>query len=230
MSNLEMNLVGHLTELRRRVLISLISTALLAIVGYMRATEIIEVLASLTEGELIYLTPTEAFFTEIKIAFIVGLLLALPIILYQFWAFVIPALKGEEKKYIKVLVPLSYIFFILGVAFAYFIVLPFGVRFFLGFSNDSLKAMFSLSNYISFIISLLIPFGLVFELPLLVILLVKLKLITHRFLTKNRRYVIVLIFIFGVLLTPPDIVSQTMIALPLIFLYEVSIIIARIID
>jgi len=133
-------------------------------------------------------------------------------------------------KYLLILVPLSYLFFVGGAAFGFFVVIPFGIKFFLGFTSNNLEAMFSLSKYISFIISILIPFGVVFELPLLITLLVKLNLITSEFLTSNRRYVIVSIFVFAAILTPPDIISQTMMALPLILLYEGSIIVAKIIE
>jgi sec-independent protein translocase protein TatC len=157
-------------------------------------------------------------------------LLALPIIFFQIWSFILPALKNDEKKYLLILVPLSYIFFIVGSAFGLFLVIPFGMKFFLGFTSANLEAMFSLSKYISFIISILIPFGLVFELPLLITLLVKLGIISSNFLTTNRKYVIVAIFLFAAILTPPDIISQAMMAIPLILLYEGSVIIAKIIE
>ncbi|MCK8816092.1 twin-arginine translocase subunit TatC [Natroniella sulfidigena] len=230
MSDTQMSLVEHLGELRKRLLIAIGAIIVLALGSYVYATEIIDFLIEPVGQELVYLTPTEAFFTEIKVAVFTGFLIALPVVLYQAWSFVLPGLKHGEKKYIRILLPLSVIFFLIGVAFAQFIVIPLGVSFFLSFTSENLQAMFSLSNYISFVISLLIPFGLIFELPLLITLLVKLKLITHKFLTRNRKYVIVLIFLFGAILTPPDIVSQTMMALPLIVLYEGSILIAKIIE
>ncbi len=230
MAEVEMSLVEHLTELRKKLIISILSIFILALASYYFASDIIAILAQPVGEELVYLSPTEAFFTEVKVAAFTGFLIALPIILYQVWSFILPALKDDERKYLTILVPLSYIFFMTGVAFAHFVVIPFGVNFFLGFADESLRAMFSLSNYISFIIAILLPFGLVFELPLLITLLVKIRLISSKFLRKNRRYVIVAIFLFGAILTPPDIVSQAMLALPLLVLYEGSIIVARIIE
>jgi len=230
MPNTEMSLVEHLTELRKRLLISIGALVVFSIGSYIFAEEIIAILTKPVGKELVYLTPPEAFFTQIKVSFFTGFLIALPIIIYQFWKFVLPGLKHDEKKYLLILVPLSYIFFIGGASFGLFAVIPFGIKFFLGFTSSNLEAMFSLSKYISFIISILIPFGLVFELPLLITLLVKLNFISSEFLTSNRKYVIIIIFIFAAILTPPDIITQTMMALPLLLLYEGSVIVAKIIE
>jgi sec-independent protein translocase protein TatC len=230
MEDMQMSIIEHLAELRKRIVISIGGLIFFSILGYSFITDILKIFTKPVGKDLVYLVPTEAFFTQLKLSMFVGFLLALPIILYQIWRFVLPGLKKEEKRYLLVLVPLSYIFFLIGVAFAFFIVIPFGIKFFLGFSSDGLEAMFSLSKYISFIIKILIPFGIIFELPLLITLLVKLNLITSNFLKNKRRYVIVSIFVLSAILTPPDIISQAMMAVPLIFLYEFSIVVARIIE
>jgi sec-independent protein translocase protein TatC len=230
MSDTGMSLVDHLDELRSKLLISIAALIVFSIGSYLFVDEIMKILTDPVGKELVYLTPPEAFFTQIKVSLFTGFLLALPIIFFQIWSFILPALKNDEKKYLLILVPLSYIFFIVGSAFGLFLVIPFGMKFFLGFTSANLEAMFSLSKYISFIISILIPFGLVFELPLLITLLVKLGIISSNFLTTNRKYVIVAIFLFAAILTPPDIISQAMMAIPLILLYEGSVIIAKIIE
>lgn len=230
MSDVQMSIVDHLTELRKRLVLSLGILVISAIGSYFYAPEIIEILTKPVGKKLVYLAPTEAFFTQLKVAFFTGFLIASPLILYQIWSFILPALKDKEKKYLLVIAPLSFIFFIGGITFGLLIVIPYGIKFFLEFASANLEAMFSLSSYISFIISILIPFGLVFELPLMITLLVKLNLITSEFLTSNRRYVLVIIFLFAAILTPPDIVSQAAMALPLILLYECSVIIAKIIE
>ncbi|OCL27738.1 twin arginine-targeting protein translocase TatC [Orenia metallireducens] len=230
MEDMQMSIIEHLAELRKRIVISIGGLIFFSILGYSFITDILKIFTKPVGKDLVYLVPTEAFFTQLKLSMFVGFLLALPIILYQIWRFVLPGLKKEEKRYLLVLVPLSYIFFLIGVAFAFFIVIPFGIKFFLGFSSDGLEAMFSLNKYISFIIKILIPFGIIFELPLLITLLVKLNLITSNFLKNKRRYVIVSIFVLSAILTPPDIISQAMMAVPLIFLYEFSIVVARIIE
>lgn len=226
----EMTLVGHLTELRKRLLISLGLLIICGIGSYVFAPKMIEILTKPVGKKLVYLTPPEAFFTQIKVSFFSGFLISLPVILYQVWSFLLPGLKENEKKYLTFLVPISYIFFVGGMSFAQFIVIPFGIKFFLQFTSANLEAMFSLSKYISFLISILIPFGLVFELPLVITILVKLNIINSDFLTSNRKYVLVIIFIFAAMLTPPDIVSQSAMAIPLILLYEGSILIAKLIE
>ncbi|SJZ57382.1 twin-arginine translocase subunit TatC [Selenihalanaerobacter shriftii] len=230
MSNEEMSLVDHLTELRKRLIIAIGVLIVASIGSYIYSSQIIEILTNPVGKELVYLSPPEAFFTQVKVSFFAGFLISLPIILYNIWRFILPGLEDNEKNYLLILVPLSYLFFVGGVAFGFFVVIPFGIKFFLGFTSANLEAMFSLSKYISFIVSILIPFGLVFELPLLITLLVKMNLITSKFLTDNRKYVIVATFLFAAILTPPDIISQTMMALPLIVLYEGSIIVAKIIE
>ena len=226
----KMSLVDHLGELRIRILISVGALVIFSIVSYIFASDIIDVLTSPVGKELVYLAPTEAFFAQIKVSVVVGFLLALPIIFFQTWRFAAPGLKDNERRYLLILAPLAYIFFLGGTSFGLFVVIPFGMRFFLSFTSANLEAMFSLNSYLSFIIRILLPFGLIFQLPLVTTILVNLGLISSEFLKSNRKIVIVSIFIFGALLTPPDIISQTMMSLPLILLYEGSIIIAKIIE
>ncbi|SJZ89149.1 twin arginine targeting (Tat) protein translocase TatC [Selenihalanaerobacter shriftii] len=150
MSDIQMSLVEHLTELRKKLLISIGVLVIFSIGSYLFAEQIIDILTHPVGKKLVYLTPPEAFFTQLKVSFFTGFLVALPIILYQFWKFILPGLKGSEKKSLLILVPLSYLFFIGGAAFGFFVVIPFGIKFFLGFTSNNLEAMFSLSKYISF--------------------------------------------------------------------------------
>ena len=216
-----MSILRHLEELRTRIIRSLIAIALGSLVSYYFIDEIMAYI-TLPVGRLYYLQPAEAFFSYIKIAAFSGFLLALPVIFYQIWRFVLPALTVSERTVIGLLVPSSVFLFVAGLAFAFFLVLPAAVRFFMGLGSESLLPMFTLHQYFDFMLSILLPFGAVFELPLIFIVLARLGLVTSNFMHSKRRYVMFWSFVLGALLTPPDVFTQTMIALPLILLYELS--------
>lgn len=227
--NLEMSIVEHLEELRNRLIKSIIAVVIAAFGAYFFSEELMEILTR-PVGELVFLRPTEAFFTYIKISVFAGIIVALPFLLYQFWSFVLPALHNNEKKYINLLLPISLFMFALGIAFGFAVVLPLGMRFLLNFGSPELSAMISISHYVSFLLTLLLPFGLIFQLPLVLNLMVKLGIVKIDTLTMFRKYIIILIFIISAILTPPDIITQLFMAGPLILLYEGSILIAKIIN
>ncbi len=227
--NLEMSIVEHLEELRNRLIKSIIAVVIAAFGAYFFSEELMEILTR-PVGELVFLRPTEAFFTYIKISVFAGIIVALPFLLYQFWSFVLPALHDNEKKYINLLLPISLFMFALGIAFGFAVVLPLGMRFLLNFGSPELSAMISISHYVSFLLTLLLPFGLIFQLPLVLNLMVKLGIVKIDTLTMFRKYIIVLIFIISAILTPPDIITQMFMAGPLILLYEGSILIAKFIN
>ena len=179
--------------------------------------------------KLIFTGITEALFTYIKISLLSGVLLAIPVILYEFWMFAAPGLYQNEKKVILPVVILSTFFFIGGALFAYFIVFPYGFKFLLAFASDNVQAMPSMREYLSFSAKFLLAFGLIFEMPIVITLLAWMGLVTAAFLKKNRKYAVILIWIVAAILTPtPDIVTQAMMAVPLMLLYELSIFGARI--
>lgn len=228
-ANIELTLVDHLSELRHRIIISIVSIFFGAVLSYFVIKRIMNLLI-IPIGNLVFIAPQEAFITYIKLAIISGVFVALPVILFQVWRFVSVGLEQNERKYIIVYGPFSFILFLAGAAFAYFIILPLGIKFLLGFATDSLQPMISLKNYISFAGMLLLAFGVVFEMPLVILFLTKINLVSTEFLRKKRKYVIVFIFILAAVLTPPDIVTQLLMAGPLILLYEISIILARFIS
>jgi sec-independent protein translocase protein TatC len=181
------------------------------------------------EGDtLIFTGLPEAFFTYLKVALLSGILVASPIILYQFWMFVAPGLYTKERRLLAPIVLLSSFFFIGGALFGYFIVFPWGFKFFLGFATETIRPLPSMKEYFAFSAKLLLAFGLVFELPLVLTFLAKLGIVSVAFLKKNRKYALLLFFVGSAILTPPDVVTQVMMALPLMLLYELSIIGARI--
>ncbi|HMM22844.1 MAG TPA: twin-arginine translocase subunit TatC [Selenomonadales bacterium] len=223
----EMSLVGHLEELRRRMIVSALAVLLTSGACYFYASELVHLITA-PAGRLYYLNPAEAFFTYLKVSFFAGLLLALPVIFYQLWAFIMPALTKDEYRIGAVLVPCSLLLFFVGLGFSYFLVLPAGIKFFMGFATEDLQPMFSIGQYVSFVVSFLLPFGLIFELPLIILVLAKFGMITSNFLVVKRKLVIVLSFVVGAVISPtPDVFSQTMIAVPLLILYELSILVVK---
>ena len=222
-----MSIIAHLTELRKRLIRSLIAIGIGSCIAYYFIEDIMHLLTG-PAGKLYYMQPAEAFFTYIKVAIFVGFLIALPVVLYQIWRFVLPALIGMERYLLSVIVPVSLILFLAGIAFSFFLVLPAAVKFLVGFSTQELQPMFSIKQYFDFVIAFLLPFGFIFELPLAIILLAKVGIVSSKFLAKQQRIVIFLTFVIGAVISPtPDIFSQCMIAIPMILLYEIGYIIVR---
>lgn len=226
--------IEHLEELRKRLIISLIAVGIGFGICYIFSKEIFQLLMiplqkALPKGAtMIFTTPAEAFFTYFKVALLAGIFAASPVILYQIWLFVAPALYSHEKKYVIPFVISSTLLFIGGAAFGYFIVFPFGFKFLMSFATDLIQPAPRLKESLSFCSMLLFAFGLTFELPLLILFLSKVGVVNARMLARNRRYAIVAIFIVAAILTPPDVVSQLMMAIPLLILYEAGIWIAKI--
>ncbi len=221
--------LAHLDELRSRLIKSIALIVLASFLFYPFVPQVMRFFI-LPVGEVVFTSPAEAFFVHVNVALIGGLCLAMPFVLYQIWQFVALGLTREEKSIILFLAPLSFILFAAGVAFAYFFILPVAMKFFLSFASDMIKPMISMSKYIAFIGMFLLSFGFAFELPLAIIFLTKIGIVTPRFLIEKRKYAIVVIFVVSAILTPsPDVVSQLLMAGPLIVLYETGIIFSKII-
>ncbi|MBR6268296.1 MAG: twin-arginine translocase subunit TatC [Selenomonadaceae bacterium] len=217
-----MSLIKHLEELRTRLIRSLLAVAVGSCVAYYFVDDIMYYLAK-PVGKLYFMQPSEAFFTYLKVAVVAGFLLALPVVFYHVWRFFLPALTAKERAVLGIVVPTSVLLFFVGLAFSFFLVLPAGIRFFMGFGGENLEALFSIDKYFDFVITFILPFGFVFELPLIITILGKIGILTSEFLKKYQRLVIFLSFIIGAFITPtPDIFTQSMIALPMIALYELG--------
>lgn len=225
-----MSIMEHLKELRKRLLIAGAGYLVAAVVSFSFARRISEILRRLGGNiELIYITPSEALMTDIKISLLAGLFLALPLILYEVWSFVAPGLYRHERKYVALMVLFSLILFIAGSAFAYAVVLPITITFFRSFAGPGLTPLFSYDKYISYVGSLTILFGFVFQLPLIMLFLTYVGLITPEGLGRQRKVAIFVIFIVAAILTPPDVMSQVLMALPMIVLYEISVILSKLV-
>lgn len=230
MDEKNLSLTEHLEELRRVLFISMVTVLITSSITYAAFGD--QLFRLITDPlkdlhvELVYIGMSEAFLTKIKLSVLAGLILALPMILWQLWSFVAPALFPRERRYILLVIPLSLILFALGVAFAYFIVFNFAARFLLIMVSGDLLPMLSIGQYVSFLISFVIPFGVMFELPLAVYFLSRMGLIDHHWLKRNRKYAIFVIFVASAILTPPEVMSQILLAVPMLVLYEISVLIS----
>ncbi|MBQ6975862.1 MAG: twin-arginine translocase subunit TatC [Selenomonadaceae bacterium] len=221
-----MPLTSHLEELRSRIIKSLLAIVFGSGVAYFFLDEITNFLTA-PVGKLYYMQPGEAFFTYLKIDIATGFLIALPIIFFHAWRFFLPALTKSERAALGLLVPASVILFFAGLAFSFFLIMPVALKFFMGFSTDNLQTMFSFQNYFDFVIMFALPFGFVFEMPLIIIVLGKLGILTSEFLGKYRRIVFFLSFVIGALVTTPDVITQIAVAIPVMLLYEVGYLVVK---
>lgn len=227
-----MGLMDHLSELRGR----LVRCCLAVMVGFIACWAVVDpifdalvapLLSVLPEGShAIYTTLPEGFFTRMHIAFVAGVFVSSPAIFYQVWAFIAPGLYEEEKRSIIPVAVMSAFFFISGGAFCYFVVFPNAFAFFMSYATDTIVAMPKISDYLSFVLKLILAFGLVFEMPLFAFFLARMGIITAELMRRVRRYAILAIFIVAAILSPPDVVSQLLMAAPMLVLYEVSIFVA----
>lgn len=229
-----MTLMDHLNELRR----CLTKACLAVLVCFIGTWIVVDPIFNALVDPLLHVLPAgshamyttlpEGFFTRMFIAFVVGLFVASPVIFYQIWSFIAPGLYDEEKRYIVPIAFLSALFFIGGGLFCFFIVFPYVFTFFISFATESIVAMPKVSDYLDFVLKLLLAFGLIFEMPLFAFFLSRLGIVSAKGMRSFRKYAVLLIFIVAAILTPPDVVSQLLMAGPMLLLYELSILIAAI--
>jgi sec-independent protein translocase protein TatC len=228
----KMSFLEHLGELRTRIVRSLIALLIGLAIALPFSQRMIDYLARPVQQaghNLVFVALTEAFWVQMKVAMIVGLFIAAPGILWQVWAFVAPGLHEHEKKYAAPFVIVGSVMFVLGGIFSLKVVTPFATQFLLSYARPGLQPMISIGSYIDFLLKFTLAFGLVFELPLIITLLSRLGVVTPKMLARNRKYAILGAFIAGAVLTPtPDWFNQTLMAGPLILLYEVGIVCARV--
>lgn len=230
---LKLPLTGHLEELRKRLIISICTVAATFLVSYNFKEDIFRILTvplinqMPKNSSLVFTSVAEAFFTYLKLALFSGIFFASPVVLFQLWMFVSPGLYEKEKKYAFPFLVCAYFFFILGTVFCYKVILPNIFKFLLSYSSDILKPLPSLNEYLSLSTKLLLAFGIMFEFPAVIFLLVRLGVVNAQFLVSKRKYAVIAVFILAAALTPPDIVTQLFMAVPLLVLYELSILFAK---
>jgi sec-independent protein translocase protein TatC len=234
----EMTLLEHLEELRGRLVacaLALVLGVVVAIVPIPTMNSITGFLFDLIVNEakvngvqIISIRPGETFFTYLQVALVVGASLAMPVIIYQVLAFVSPALYSNEKRYLYIAVPGVFFSFLCGVLFCYYLTLPFATHFLAGFLAGTIDPLWSAENYVDFVANFLFWVGLMFELPIIMFFLSKLGVVSHQRMAKFRKYAFVMAFVIGAAITPtPDPINQTLISLPIYFLFELGVILAR---
>ena len=226
----EMSFLDHLDELRSTIIQSLLVFLLLSIGCWFFSGTILDLLVNYLRGlnveSLYFQSPIEAFMVRLKISFVLGLMVSFPFILFKVWAFVSPGLFSNERKKVYPFMITSSLLFYLGVGFCYFVLIPLVLNFLLGFGTEFLKPLLSVTQYFVFVARLSFTFGIVFQLPVIVLILTMMDLVTPGFLLRQWRYAVVIIFVAAAILTPPDVISQLMMALPVLFLYFGSVLVA----
>lgn len=232
-SDVEMSFLDHIEELRWRIIYSLIGILVFTIIAWIFIDPLVEIVllkpARDANASLQNLRPFGQLFLYVQVAIIIGIVASLPNIFYQLWKFIAPALKKQERKYIIWIVFFSTFCFLAGIAFAYFVMLPLAMKFATQFGTTEIANEFAIDEYMSIIISVMLAAGVVFELPMVSFFLSKLGILTPTFMRKYRRHAIVIILVLAAILTPgADPVSQVILAVPLVLLYEISIFISKI--
>ncbi|MDD4051783.1 MAG: twin-arginine translocase subunit TatC [candidate division Zixibacteria bacterium] len=221
----EMSFLEHLEELRSRLIKSVVVIIAMAVVVYFFSEKLVDFFTA-PLPQVYFMAPTEAFMVRIKLSLIGGAIVSIPVVFYHLWMFIGPGLLKSEAKIVIPIVISATIFFLIGAALCFFVMLPVAVKFMLGFSTAKLQPLISIDNYISFAGMLILAFGLVFELPVASFILGRMGVINARMLSKGRRYAIVVILIASAILTPtPDAFNQLLLAGPMYVLYEISIIV-----
>lgn len=226
-----MSVVGHLQEFKNRAVVVILIFLAASIVCFAFIQKVVNLMLAAGPGfEFVYLAPSELLTSYVKLALIMGLVIASPVLLYEIWAFIAPALSDREKKAGFFALLGGFGFFAVGVFFAYMVAIPFMINFFVQFNtSEIITSSISFENYMNFMIGMLMTFGLVFEMPILALLLSTIGILKPEYMIKARKYAILLIFVIAAIITPPDVVSQIMIGIPMVLLYEISIIVSRVV-
>ena len=235
----------HLVELRQRLVIIILTMVVLFVISFIYYSPILEwitqplndalnsvgnIMENAQEGKVTTHQVGGAFFVAMKVAFFSSLLLSMPVILWQIWKFVAPGLYEHEKRLVIPFVVGGSVMFALGILFAYYIVTPFGFEFLIAFGSENFIPYINIEDYLGFFMKILFGFGIAFELPIFIMFLAIMGLVTDKSLIDFFKYAVLIIFIFAAILTPPDVLTQMLMAIPLILLYTISIAIAKIIN
>lgn len=229
------SLIEHLTELRVRLVNSLIAIVIATFVCFHFAGPILDILRTpiapfLPQGGLIYTGPIDKFMAYIKIAIVSGVIVSCPFWLWQVWKFVAPGLYRREKKYAVGFIFSGTLLFLCGILFSYFVVLPMAFGFLMTFGGEADKPMITIESYLSFVTHLTLMFGVAFELPLILVTLGMMGIVSKKFLSEKRRYAIMLMAVVSAVITPPDLLSMLMMLGPMWFLYEISVVLVGLIE
>lgn len=218
-----LKLISRLDEIRRRIIVTVVGLALASAAGWYLSPRILGYLKQLIP-QVIYTTPAEAFTTQVELAVVIGIFLALPLILWEIWAFCVPFLPAKQRRRTFWAVPTAFVLFVGGAGFCFIYILPAALKFFMSFSSEDLRPMIQFRNLVKFTEALVIPFGLMFELPVVAYFLARLGVLRPRILAKNRKYALLVCAIVAAAITPtPDPFNMTLMLAPTYLMYELSI-------
>ena len=225
----ELSLVQHLGELRNRVTVAAVAVVIGTAISFVYTTKLIQFLLVPVGGrKLITLTPTENFTTYFQVALISGIALAMPVILYEIYAYIDPALFPNERRFVRLLGLPIIALFVGGMAFCYYVMLPRALDFLVNFAPDVFESQLRASEYLTFVTTFILGIGVMFEVPVIIYALVRIHVVDRAWLAKQRRYVVLLAFLFGAFITPtPDPINQTLVALPMYLLFELGLFFSR---
>jgi len=220
--------LGQLTGIRHRLIRIAVFLSILFVICFSLSENILGILrAPLKDQPLVFLKPTEPFFVHLKLAFFSALMLCLPFILYHTWVVIAPIIKEKDRGPVIWSLVFSLFFFALGMVFCYYLIIPYGIGFLITYKTTALIPRLSVEFYVTLTIVFLLIFGVVFELPLILLFLTKIGVVEPSFLTRYRKYAILIIFILSAILTPPDVITQLLMGIPLTILYEVGILLSK---
>lgn len=225
----ELSLVQHLDELRRRLIVAAVAVVATTGIAFLFSSHIVRFLL-VPSGiqRCVAFSPTENFTTFLRVALFAGIALAMPVLLYEVYAYVDPALMANERKFVLVSGPFVLALFVIGMAFCYYVLLPNALNFLIHFGSDVIDNQLRCNDYLSFVTTFILGVGLIFELPALIVALVRIGVVQRSWLTKQRRYVFLASFIAGAIITPtPDPFNQTLVSLPIYLLYEIGLLLSR---
>ncbi|WP_025028588.1 twin-arginine translocase subunit TatC [Caldalkalibacillus mannanilyticus] len=225
----EVELIEHLSELRKRIITTLCAFLFILIFSFVFVQDIYQWLSREWEGKLTILGPSDILWIYFMIAGVIALTFTIPISAYQIWKFVQPALTVQERKVTLAYIPALFILFLLGISFGYFLVFPVVLTFLTALSAEHFETMFTAEKYFSFMFNLTVPFGLLFEIPLITMFLTTLGVIDPYKLVKYRKIAYFLLIVLSVLITPPDFISDILVIIPLLLLFELSVTLSRIV-
>jgi sec-independent protein translocase protein TatC len=223
-----LTLIGHLSELRKRLIYCAMFFLLGAGLCYYYIDEIVtDLIHQAPDMKFVAIAPEELIIAYLRIAFLGGIIVAAPLIIMQIWLFVKPGLVKRERRYLLLSLMVGSLFFLTGIAFSYLMIIPLSLKFLASFQTEQITSFISFSNYLGFITNMLVSFGLVFELPILMLLLSAFGILKVKMVTKYRKHILIVILILAAFLTPPDVVSQLLLAMPMLLLFEIGIVFAR---
>jgi len=226
----ELSLMQHLAELRSRLMVASFAVLIATVVGFFFAKDIILALEQPAHlgKPLQIISPTEGFTTYMRVALFTGIALAMPVILYEVYAYVDPALRSAERRFILLLGPFIIALFVGGMAFCYFLLLPKAIEFLFTFGSDVFEASPRASEYISFVTTFILGVGLVAEMPVIIFALTRIGLVSRSWLARRRGYILIICFVIGAIITPtPDPFNQTLVSVPMYLLFELGLLLSR---